>query len=393
MQAAHSTRTLCLALLLLAAHLGTGVVLAQQPLPVSKGVYRLPYEDGTAVTITNDHLTHSSARNRLDMTGAGSPTFVVAAGAGWIRVIVENNDTSCPRDATCGSNNDCNNDGFTSNAENMQAQASVCGANYTGPSSFCCERDIENNGGTCPCPAGNPTCGATCNNPNNLVWIEHPNGEWSKYTHMQRGTIGPFLDNNGNTGQGHVLDDWVNAGDRLGIEGDVGIATGVHLHFELAVLKYVEPPTVPNDWFDGGNWLRCDECNCGGACGAGTTCGCSCGCGTQRFVNRQNRIPVFCQVDFPVIQGDTNTAGPCDDVCNAPMPDLSGTTITAGNVFYNQVPDTMGNPRGDFVAEANSGVAIRAGNRVTLSPGFHAELNSYFSASIGACDTPGGSGE
>jgi hypothetical protein len=48
---------------------------------------------------------------------------------------------------------------------------------------------------------------------------------------------------------------------------------------------------------------------------------------------------------------------------------------------------------GDFVVRANGGTAVRAGDRVTLSPGFHAEADSYFSASIGGCDTPGGTGE
>ena len=388
MQTPHSPRDiLCIVVILLVCQFGVGAVRAQT-LPVSKGVYRLPYADGTVVTITNDHLTHSSTRNRLDLAGAGSPTSVRSAGAGWIRVIVENNDTYCPNACNAGGNtiNDCNTDGFPSAPENQQAQNNACGL-YTGPSSFCCERDFETNGGTCPCPVGNPACGATCSNPNNLVWIEHPNGEWSKYTHMQRGTIGRGTDNNGNAGAGRVVDEFVGAGTRLGIEGDVGIASSVHVHFEIAVLKYVEPPGVLNDWFSAGRWLLCDECNCAGGC-SGAVCGCA-----ATNVNRQNRIPVFCQVGFPYQQNDTYTAGPCDDLCNTPTFDLSGTTITAGNIFYNQVPDSMDNPRGDFVIEANSGAAIRAGDRVTLSPGFHAELNSYFSASIGPCDTPGGSGE
>jgi len=323
----HRTRaTRHAAGLILAAmvlHLGAGRLVAQQPLPVSKGVYRLPFEDGTSVTFQNDHTDHPTTLNRVDMTGAGSPTTVVAAAAGWIRLISDGNNTTC--------------------------------------------------------------CGGTC--ANNFVWIEHPNGEWTKYTHMSQNSV---------TALGLMVGDWVNAGDPLGTEDDIGQACGVHVHFEVAVPKHVElpppsgtdpdsPPDTVVDWF-GGGWLYCDECNCGGFCG-GLTCGCA-----VANVNRQNRIPVFCQIGFAV-DNETHTAGPCDDVCNDPVTDLSGVTVSAGTPYYDQVSGTAGNPNGDFVIEANAGAAIRAGDSVTLSPGFHAELGSYFSASIGACDTPGGTGE
>jgi hypothetical protein len=367
---------------------GAGALVAQQPLPVSKGVYRLPYQDGTDVRFSNDHTNHPTTLNRVDMTGQGtSPFVVVAAAAGWIRIIVENNDTFCPN--ACGPNNDCDGDGVTTPQENQQAQQIACG-NYSGPSTFCCERDFEANGGTCP---GAGTCQGGANN---FVWMEHINGEWSKYTHMLQGSIGPGPDVNGNPGAGRFEGEFVAAGTPLGLEGDVGFASGPHVHFEAAVPNYVEllaelqtlnatesdpdfPPATTDDWFSNGFLVGdgvIDDVD---------------GDGTDD-VNRQNRIPVFCQVGF-ASTGDVNTAGPCNDQCDDPIPDLSGITVAAGSVFHVQVPDTMGNPNGDFVIQPFAGAAIRAGTRVTLSPGFRAEGDSYFSASIGACDTPGGVGE
>ncbi|GMU20668.1 MAG: hypothetical protein AMXMBFR13_07650 [Phycisphaerae bacterium] len=408
-------------LAVLLSHVASATLIAQQPLPVSKGVYRLPYADGTDVRFSNDHTNHPTTRNRVDMTGqGGGPFTVVAAAAGWIRVIVENNDTSCPnaQQAQCpddptgtGTTNDCNGDGTTTLAENNQAQNIACGG-FAGTSTWCCERDFEGNGGTCP---GTGTCQ---NIANNFVWMEHPNGEWTKYTHMQRGSVGPGPDNNGNPGAGRFVGEFVAAGTPLGLEGDVGIASGPHLHFEVAVPEHLErladiqalnaiqsdpdfPPDAVCNWFG---------CGCAGPLCPYPPLTCTVACidgflrgdgvvddvdsdGTDD-VNRRNRIPVFCGVGIP-IAGDENTAGPCNDLCDEPnVSDVSGMTITAGSMpFYSQVSNTLGNPAGDFVVEALAGAALRAGTRVTLSPGFHAEPGSYFSASIGACDTPGGTGE
>jgi hypothetical protein len=364
--------------LLLAAR----AAIAQQPLPVSKGVYRLPFADGTSVTFSNDHTNHPTTLNRVDMSGQGNGPFtVVAAGAGWVRIIVENNDTFCPN--ACGNNNDCNGDGVTTATENQQAQTQAC-SGYAGASTFCCERQFEANGGNCP---GAGTCQG---GPNNYVWMEHPNGEWTKYTHMLRGTVGQGTDNNGNPGAGRFVGEFIGAGTPLGIEGDVGLASGPHVHFEVAVPMHVQldppagvdpdsPPDTINEWFSGGFLV-----------GDGITDDVD-GDGSDDVI-RQNRIPVFCQIGVAV-DNDNNTANPCNDACDAADPDLSGVTIAPGTVFHDQTATTIGHPSGDLVIRAFSGAALRAGTRVTLSPGFHAELNSYFSASTGGCDTPGGTGE
>ncbi len=374
----------CLGLTLLGALGATQASAQPQPLPVAKGVYRLPYTDGTSVRFSNDHTNHPTTLNRVDMTGqGGGPFTVVSAGAGWIRIIVENNDTNCP-DA-CGSVNDCNGDGTITVTENIVAQTTACGA-YSGPSTFCCERDFESNGGNCP---GAGTCQ---NAPNNFVWIEHPNGEWTKYTHMLRGSVGQGTDVNGNPGAGRFVGEFVAAGTPLGIEGDVGIASGPHVHFEVAFPEYVElspanialddpnsPPATINDWFSNGFLVGdgvLDDVDSDGS----------------DDVNRQNRIPFFCQIGAAEA-GDINTAGPCDDLCNSGVLVLSGTISAANSPFYAQASVSVSNADNPLDVEVNSGVSVRAAQLVRLAPGFHAELNSRFSASIGSCDSPGGTGE
>jgi hypothetical protein len=361
-----------------------------QPLPVSKGVYRLPYPDGTSVRFSNDHTNHPASLNRVDMTGQGTGPFtVVASAAGWIRIIVENNDTICPN-----ATNDANGDGIVTTTENNAAQMAACGT-YAGPSTWCCETDFEDNGGTCP---GSGTCLST---PNNFVWIEHPNGEWTKYTHMLNGSVGQGVDINGNPGAGRFVGEFVGAATPLGIEADVGFASGVHVHFEVGVPNYVElappnmteadpdsPPATVADWFSGGflvgdgvqNDVLFEDTD-----GDGVN-------DPDDDLNLQNRIPIFCQTGYAVDNAIV-TAGMCDDQCNSDDFILSGTFEPGDTPYYEQATETISHEGNTLVIEANAGVALRAGEYVWLTPGFHAEQDCYFSASIGACDTPGGTGE
>ena len=50
-------------------------------LPVSKGRYRVPYQNGTTVGANNDHTTHPSSLNRIDMGGRGGGPYNIAAAA------------------------------------------------------------------------------------------------------------------------------------------------------------------------------------------------------------------------------------------------------------------------------------------------------------------------
>lgn len=130
--------------------------------------YRVPYADGTEVEVRADAQTHDppGAYDLRALEGWGlRRARVVAAADGIVRFIVDGRTRSCDcEDGTCG---------------------------------------------------------------NNYVWIEHANGEWSKYTHLATGSV---------TGKaGLAVGDEVAAGTFLGYESDVGDACGVHLHFEVVV--------------------------------------------------------------------------------------------------------------------------------------------------------------
>lgn len=149
---------------------------AADPLKNSRGYYRIPYTDGTEVKINRDHNSHTP-RGRYDMVGRGGskPYRIVAAAPGRI-VGIE--------------------DGFSERQDSSTAKQ--------------------------------------CNN--NYVWIEHPNGEWTKYSHMVK---------NSTSGKaGLKVGDTVKAGQYLGDEGDVGCAGGDHLHLEVGDPRDTNPFTT-----------------------------------------------------------------------------------------------------------------------------------------------------
>ncbi|MGH9872117.1 MAG: peptidoglycan DD-metalloendopeptidase family protein [Pyrinomonadaceae bacterium] len=138
----------------------------------SSGVYRIPFANDTTVKITNDFLTHKPL-GRIDMVGTGGSTYrIVAAADGTIRYVVDNFN-----------------------------------------------KQIDSGSGE-PCT-------------NNYVWIEHANGEWTKYSHMQ-------MDSSTKKAKLKV-GQFVKAGTYLGDEGTVGCASGNHLHFEVGVPRATNP--------------------------------------------------------------------------------------------------------------------------------------------------------
>jgi Peptidase family M23 len=139
-------------------------------LDASKGVYRIPYANGTEIKIGRDHIDHTPP-GRIDMNGrGGGPYKIVAAADGFVRHVV---------------------DGFDKRLD--------CG-------------DLPAN-----------------EQKNNYVWIEHANGEWTKYSHMRKGS---------SSGKAKLkVGQFVKAGTYLGDEGEVGCAGGEHLHFEVGVPK------------------------------------------------------------------------------------------------------------------------------------------------------------
>ncbi len=141
--------------------------------PWSSGKYRLPFAGGTEVKVFDDFLTHRPI-GRVDLFALGGhpPYRVVAAAPGRIAAIQ---------------------DGF--------------GEQQSGRAAKDCH--------------------------NNYVWIAHPNGEWTKYSHLAQGTVRDKA--------GLKVGDRVEAGRYLGDEGAVGCAMLNHVHFEVAVPRAVSP--------------------------------------------------------------------------------------------------------------------------------------------------------
>jgi murein DD-endopeptidase MepM/ murein hydrolase activator NlpD len=150
----------------------------------SQGLYRLPFADGTMVKVFDDFSTHRP-KGRIDFYATdGTPPFrVVAAAAGRVVAIQ---------------------DGYN---EQQSGRAA-----------------------------------ADCHN--NYVWIAHPNGEWTNYSHLAHGTV---------TGKAALkVGDKVRAGTYLGDEGAVGCAMLNHVHFEVVV-----PPK--DHMLDAGGFLLDNE--------------------------------------------------------------------------------------------------------------------------------------
>ncbi len=166
----------------------------------AQGEYRMPYENGTVVEVATDHVTHSSPKAYMyDLVAQNpAPVAIVAAAPGWIRFIEDSheeptNDNNyvwiehpypfCPVDA-------------------RRADWPGKPANY-GSTCIPCDRDF-------------------CN-------------EWTTYAHMTKNSV------RGNAGLSEG--DWVEAGDFLGYEDEVGVASGEHLHWHVAVIPPDTQPT------------------------------------------------------------------------------------------------------------------------------------------------------
>lgn len=155
--------------------LAVGPAVAQRSAPVqsSQSLYRLPYADGTTIEVFDDVATHRPVgRTDLFAVDGRRPYRVVVAAAGRIMAIQ---------------------DGYSE--QQSGRAASECR--------------------------------------NNFVWIAHPNGEWTNYSHLAHGSV---------TGRaGRRVGDWVEAGADLGDEGAVGCAMLDHVHFEVAVPRRDAP--------------------------------------------------------------------------------------------------------------------------------------------------------
>jgi murein DD-endopeptidase MepM/ murein hydrolase activator NlpD len=147
-----------------------GVIEKEQP---SDGLYRLPFDNETAVKIFDDFNTHRPY-GRLDLYAVDGkePYHVVAAADGLVMAIQ---------------------DGY--NEQQSGRAAALCH--------------------------------------NNFVWIAHPNGEWTNYSHVAFRSATEKA--------GLKVGDKVKAGQFIGEEDAIGCAMLKHVHFEVAVPDATTP--------------------------------------------------------------------------------------------------------------------------------------------------------
>ena len=151
----------------------------------SANVYRLPAGNGQSVEVSRDSYGHTPDKQNFDLVISPNDLThgVVAAAHGVVAFIEDDYDEDC-----------------------AQGQA------------------------------------GDCNDNNNYVWLVHPGGEWTKYTHVQKDSVRLFA--------GLSEGDVVVAGQVIGIQSDVGLANGKHVHFEVGI------PYDVNDPINGGGWLK-----------------------------------------------------------------------------------------------------------------------------------------
>ena len=204
--------------------------------PVSVGIYRIPYANGTAMTVSFDHHNHggpagaNQGNDRIDMVADSPPATVVAAASGVVMAIVDihgdSNNLGDGLDVN-GLSGQLLGDGVTVHTDALEHSCQDASEDADSDGVLDVGEDLNGNG-TLDTSIPNSAVIGLCQNYNNYIWIEHPNGEWSKYTHMATGSItGPP----GNLSVG----DTVLVGQVLGTEADIGRAGGRHLHHEVAL--------------------------------------------------------------------------------------------------------------------------------------------------------------
>lgn len=273
------------------------VALQAQPLfHLSENIYRVPYANGTDVHITSDHLTHSP-QGRYDMSGTGnggscsSNYPIVAAAEGIIRRIVDNHNTHPP------------------------------------------------------------DCDPNCTDFNNYVWIEHANGEWSKYSHMKQFST--------TVTAGLQVNDQVCAGTLLGYECEIGFASGPHLHFE--VRRPNDPANVQISV--AGGFME----------------------------DADHLVPVINMIAKHHLDGGDDISSSSSTTCASGSVVVAfATTVPNNGISIILAANTVTTLSGTNINYQNGSNGLyQAINSVTITPGFTASAGSYFQARIGGCATTG----
>ena len=290
--------------------------------PISTGIYRIPYADDTTLIVSNDHHNHGSStpgqgNNRIDMVADSTPTTVVAAASGVVMAIVDihgdSNNLGDGLDIN-GNSGQLLGDGVTAHTDAAEHACQDASEDLDDDGILDAGEDLDGDG-VLDTVIANSVVITICQNYNNYIWIEHPNGEWSKYTHMRTGSITGVP---GNLSVG----DTVVVGQALGIEADIGRATGRHLHHEVAVRT---DPTDDTPFSDG-SFVAGAIPGGGNEDPGGTGV---MGYYAGGFIQGTNLVPFVCDIpgnlyaDSTTSPGDDDfTAGPCTNT--APTADAGG---------------------------------------------------------------------
>jgi Peptidase family M23 len=267
-------------------------VFAQPQFEMSRNIYRVPYFAGTSVHISNDHYTHSPV-GRYDMSGNGNGSscssnyIIAAAAAGYVRRIEDDHDVH------------------------------------------------------------GPDCTSNCSDYNNYVWVEHANGEWTKYSHMKK--------NSTTVNAGLVVGAFVQAGQLLGYECEIGQASGPHLHFE------VRHPNNPSN---------VQISTLGG------------------FMSDANhRIPVICGQSKNYFEdGDDITSAACTSCNTAVGLFISNVNFVANKVYARLIGGNI-TTSANVTFSSTSSTLLQSSTGITFGAGLLINQGAYFSAKIGSCST------
>ncbi len=267
-------------------------VFAQPQFEMSRNIYRVPYASGTDVHISRDHYTHAPV-GRYDMSGNSNGSscsnnyIIVAAAAGYVRRIEDDHDVH------------------------------------------------------------GPDCTENCSDYNNYVWIEHANGEWTKYSHMKK--------NSTKVNAGLVVGEFVQSGQMLGYECEIGQASGPHLHF---VVRHPNDPANVQISILGGF-----------------------------MSNAVHRIPVICGQTKNYFEGGDDVVSAGCASCNTNIGlFMSNLNFVANKVFAIL---TGGNITSsvNVTFSSTSSTFLQSSTSIIFTPGLVVNQGAYFSAKIGSCNT------
>ena len=206
--------------------------------------------------------------------------------------------------------------------------------------------NVRDNLNGCGCNSAYGQCG-------NLVQIQHANGEVSSYLHIAQ---------NSATSRGIAEDVVVTQGQQIGVEGDVGWTCG------------------------NGSDPRTSSCVLSVPPGTGD-CGPHLHWNVVRQTTGERVNPMTCAISNNIYVNDiTYLAADCS-TAECPTDRTFGATAYNGfGVFRVFQADNNINASAFSVTNYAS-VVFHAGNKVRLTPGFHATEPGYFRAEIGPCNT------